>query len=126
MDISGLPSNYADYLSASSSATSKMNNISRAGNTGSTDEEMMDACKQFEQYLVEMVLDEVTDSMDLFGMGKSSSAAMSTGQDFLKDSMVQKLAEQVTDSANLGIAQQLYESMKRNGNTIDASSLPKE
>ena len=55
-------------------------------------------------------------------MGESTSGAMSTSKDFMKDAMVQKFSEKITEEANLGLAQQLYDSMKRN--TIDVSELP--
>ena len=114
MDISGLCSDYSAYLSSSSAAADKMNNIKRTDYTNATDDELMDACKQFEQYLVEMVMDEVMDTVDIFGTGEPSSSAMASSQDLMKDSMVQTMAKQLTDGSNLGIAQELYESMKRN------------
>ena len=114
MDISGLSSDYSAYLSSSSAAADKMNNIKRTDYTNATDDELMDACKQFEQYLVEMVMDEVMDTVDIFGTGEPSSSAMASSQDLMKDSMVQTMAKQLTDGSNLGIAQELYESMKRN------------
>ena len=114
MDISGLSSDYSAYLSSSSAAADKMNNIKRTDYTNATDDELMDACKQFEQYLVEMVMDEVMDTVDIFGTGEPSSSAMASSQDLMKDSMVQTMAKQLPDGSNLGIAQELYESMKRN------------
>ncbi|MBE5851413.1 MAG: hypothetical protein E7299_00425 [Lachnospiraceae bacterium] len=114
MDISGLSSDYSAYLSSSSAAADKMNNIKRTDYTNATDDELMDACKQFEQYLVEMVMDEVMDTVDIFGTGEPSSSAMASSQDLMKDSMVQTMAKQLTEDSNLGIAQELYESMKRN------------
>jgi len=114
MDISGLSSDYTSYLSASSSAADKMNHIKKADYTKATDDELMDACKQFEQYLVEMVMDEVMDTVDIFGTGEASSSAMASSQDLMKDSMVQTMSKQLAENANLGIAQELYESMKRN------------
>ena len=114
MDISGLSSDYSAYLSSSSAAADKMNNIKKADYTNATDDELMDACKQFEQYLVEMVMDEVMDTVDIFGTGDPSSSSMASSQDLMKDSMVQTMSKQLTEGANLGIAQELYESMKRN------------
>ena len=114
MDISGLSSDYSAYLSSSSAAADKMNNIKRTDYTNATDDELMDACKQFEQYLVEMVMDEVMDTVDIFGTGEPSSSAMASSQDLMKDSMVQTMAKQLADGSNLGVAQELYESMKRN------------
>ena len=122
MDISGLSTDYQNYLSRSSAATAKMDQIKNTDYQNATDEELMDACKQFEEYFVEMTLKEVFKTVDLFGMGGSSSSAMSTSKDLMKDGIVQKFAEKITEESNLGLAQQLYESMKRN--TIDVSELP--
>lgn len=122
MDISGLSTDYQNYLSRSSAATAKMDQIKNTDYQNATDEELMDACKQFEEYFVEMTLKEVFKTVDLFGMGESSSSAMSTSKDLMKDGIVQKFAEKITEESNLGLAQQLYESMKRN--TIDVSELP--
>lgn len=122
MDISGLNTDYQNYLSKSSAATAKMDQINNMDYENATDEELMDACKQFEEYFVEMTLKEVFKTVDLFGMGESTSSAMSTSKDLMKDGIVQKFAEKITEESNLGLAQQLYESMRRN--TIDVSELP--
>ena len=122
MDINGLNTDYTNYLSQSSAASAKMDQIRNTDYANATDEELMDACKQFEEYFVEMTLKEVFKTVDLFGMGESTSSAMSTSKDLMKDSIVQGFAEKLTEESNLGLAQQLYESMKRN--TIDVSELP--
>ncbi|MBD5551865.1 MAG: hypothetical protein HDQ96_11945 [Lachnospiraceae bacterium] len=122
MDINGLNTDYASYLSQSSAASTKINQLQNADYTNATDDELLDACKQFEEYFVEMTLKEVFKTVDLFGTGESSSSAMSTSKDLMKDSMVKTFAEKITENSNLGLAQQLYESMKRN--TIDVSELP--
>lgn len=122
MDINGLNTDYTNYLSQSSAASAKMDQIKNTDYSNATDEELMNACKQFEEYFVEMTLKEVFKTVDLFGMNESTSNAMSTSKDLMKDGMVQTFAEKITEEANLGLAQQLYESMKRN--TIDVSELP--
>lgn len=122
MDINGLNTDYTNYLSQSSAASAKMDQIKNTDYANATDEELMNACKQFEEYFVEMTLKEVFKTVDLFGMDESTSNAMSTSKDLMKDSIVQSFAEKITEDANLGLAQQLYESMKRN--TIDVSELP--
>ena len=73
-----------------------------------TDEELMDACKEFETYLVEQVI-------------KSTKKAMLSDEDsqgeYMKmfgDHLTQSYAEMITETGDLGIAQMLYESMKRN------------
>lgn len=122
MDINGLNTDYSNYVSQSSAASAKMNKIRNMDYKNATDEELMDACKQFEEYFVEMTLKEVFKTVDLFGMGETTSSAMSTSKDLMKDSVVQSFAEKITEESNLGLAQQLYESMRRN--TIDVSELP--
>ncbi len=122
MDIGGLNTEYQNYMTRSSEATAKMDQIKSTDYANATDEELMDACKQFEEYFVEMTLKEVFKTVDLFGTGESTSNAMSTSKDFMKDSIVQKFAEKITEESNLGLAQQLYESMRRN--TVNVSELP--
>lgn len=122
MDINGLNTDYSNYVSQSSTASAKINKLQNLDPAKANDEELMNACKQFEEYFVEMTLKEVFKTVDLFGMGESTSGAMSTSKDLMKDSMVQTFAEKITEESNLGLARQLYESMKRN--TIDVSELP--
>lgn len=122
MDINGLNTDYTKYMSQSSAASAKMNQIKNMDYANATDEELMSACKQFEEYFVEMTLKEVFKTVDMFGMNESTSSAMSTSKDLMKESMVRTFAEKITEESNLGLAQQLYESMRRN--TIDVSELP--
>jgi len=71
------------------------------------DKELMEACKSFETYFVEQVVkamrktipnnEEKNDYINYFG-----------------DMLYEKYSENITDSGELGIAQMLYESMKRN------------
>ena len=114
MDISDVSSSYSDYLASSAGAASKISSLSSKDYSGASDEEMMSACKEFEEYLVEMVMKEVTKTVDIFGDGEESNGTLSTQEDLLKDQMVREMATKVTDTGDLGIAQKLYESMKRN------------
>jgi len=95
--------------SAAAAKTEKLSSsLSNIEKGAATDEELMDACKEFETYLVEQVI-------------KSTKSAMLEDEDgegdYMKmfgDTMNQSYAEIITENANLGIAQMLYESMKRN------------
>ena len=94
---------------ASAAKTEKLSSsLSGIENGTATDEELMDACKDFEAYLVEQVI-------------KSAKKAMLSDEDsegaYMKmfgDTLTQSYAEMITETADLGIAQMLYESMKRN------------
>ena len=76
---------------------------------GASDEKMMDACKSFESYLVQQVMKQVKDSVAKSEEDKGEYMA------YFGDMLYEKYAEDITESGELGIAQQLYESMKRNG-----------
>jgi flagellar protein FlgJ len=91
-----------------SSATRKLESTLKDNNLEKMpDAELMEACKSFETYFVEQVVkamrktvpnnEEENDYMNYFG-----------------DMLYQKYSENITESGELGIAQMLYESMKRN------------
>lgn len=95
--------------SASAAKAEKLSSsLTNIENGQATDEELMAACKEFETYLVEQVI-------------KSTKSAMLEDEDsegdYMKmfgDTLNQSYAEIITENADLGIAQMLYEAMKRN------------
>ena len=76
-----------------------------------TDEELMDACKQFEAYFLEQMFKAM---MKTIPENEDMSGSTSTLMDYYKDEMVQQLASDSTENNSLGLAQMLYEQMKRN------------
>lgn len=105
MDISNLTNHVTDTVTSSTGSNWDKNNYANA-----SDEELMDACKEFESYLWEMVVKEMTKSINL-GMGEDSST--STMVDYYKDQVITDLASEITDSTSSSLAQTLYEQMKR-------------
>ena len=71
----------------------------------------MDVCKEFEAYFVEQVLKEMEKTIPK-NEDEDSSTSMLT--DYYKDEMIKTLAEGVCEQQSLGLAQQMYEQMKRN------------
>lgn len=73
-----------------------------------TDEELMEVCKGFEAYLLEQVMK---------GMEKTIPTEEKKNQylDYFGDMLYQEYAKSATETQGLGLAQMLYESMKRNG-----------
>ncbi|HKL98526.1 MAG TPA: rod-binding protein [Mobilitalea sp.] len=72
-----------------------------------TDEELMEVCKSFETYMIEQVMKEM----------KKSVSSEEEDNDYLKqfgDILYEEYAKNATENESLGIAQMLYESMKRN------------
>lgn len=106
---------YSDYYTQSVSGAangaqaseleSKLGNLSVED---ASDEELMEACKEFEAYLVEQVIKQVKESM--LDSEEDESGYMKV----FGDTMVQEMATTISDTESLGIAQSLYESMKNN------------
>lgn len=111
MDISNINSTYNDiYTSASDQAASKLQQQLDTDFTKATDDELMDACKQFESYFLEQVFKEMVKTIPR----EEKSGSISTLKDYYEDQMVQNLAAESTEQSSMGLAQMLYEQMKRN------------
>lgn len=106
MDISA----YTSQIT-STAVNNTGNNWSNNDYSKATDEELMDACKEFEAYLWEQVLSEMTKNIN-FGLDSESTS--STMIDYFKDETMQEIASQITESTTSSLAQSLYEQMKRN------------
>ena len=117
MDInfSSISDIYNKYLS--DSATQKSSSLSKlnasADYSKATDDELMSVCKEFEAYFLEQCFKEMTKTV---GTEEFSSGATSTLIDYYKDEMLRKVASDSTEQNSLGLAQMLYEQMKRNYN----------
>lgn len=116
MDISGIPSMYADYIQSQNTAETKLKEtISATDYSQATDDELLSACKQFEAYFLEQVFKGMQRTVDCLKTDESSSSGNSM-VDYFKDSAMQELASVSTELQGLGLAQKLYEQMKRNYN----------
>ena len=113
MDISGLSGYYSDIYSnaaSSQSAETIKNNLSSV-NSSTTDDELLDACKQFESYFVEQMFKAMWETVP---ESEYSSNASNSMMSYYKDEMIKTFAEDSTEQSGLGLAQMLYEQMKRN------------
>ena len=73
-----------------------------------TDEELMQVCKDFESYLVEQVFKSMEKTV------QRSEEEENEYMQYFGDNLYQEYASNISDKGDLGIAQTLYESMKRN------------
>lgn len=89
-------------------AVSLQGKLSKITEETSTDEEMLEVCKEFEAYLVEKVFDQMKDALT------DSEEEEGDYLSYFGDMMYQEYAKQIAENGELGLAQQLYESMKRN------------
>lgn len=125
MEINGIGSVYSDYLtsSATQSKTSTLESKLKSDSyANASDEELMNACKEFESYFLEQVFNAMMDTAKVFSDEEESSYA-SKMVDYFKDTAVQELTSQATDQNGFGIAQTLYEQMKRQYSAIDPATL---
>ncbi|MBO7386368.1 MAG: rod-binding protein [Lachnospiraceae bacterium] len=111
MDYSGI-SAYSNILTSQYN-TAKTNELKGKLTNGAaqSDEELMAACKEFEAYFIEQVFKGMEKTVV---KADNSSSSTSTVVDFYKDELYKKLAKQTTETNSIGLAQQMYDQMKRN------------
>ncbi len=90
-----------------SDSTSKLESKLNSNLDNSTDEELMDVCKSFESYFVEQLFKEMKKTVP-------DNDEDNEYLNYFGDMLYQEYAEDVTERGDIGIAQMLYESMKRN------------
>jgi len=113
IDIGNVASMYSNvYSTAANQTASKLQNkLDGSDYSTATEDELMDACKQFEAYFIEQMYKAM---MKTIPSNEETSHYTSNMMDYYKDQMIQSIAEQTTDQNGFGLAQMLYEQMKRN------------
>jgi len=123
MDISNISSltDYYTSVTGEAGATELARKLSGRAENASTDDELMDVCKQFESYMLEQVFKH----MDKTVMRNNDDKDASTENlvDYFRSRSIQELASQSTEKQGLGIAQQMYEQLRRNYG-LDENSIP--
>lgn len=92
-----------------SSSTNKLESNLGSDLKNSSDDELMDVCKSFESYFVEQVFKEMKKTVP-----QSEDEQNNEYMNYFGDMLNEEYAKNVTESGSMGIAQLLYESMKRN------------
>lgn len=123
---SGIGSYYMDSVSDTSSSTSELEKTLGSGDlSNASDDELMQVCKDFESYFIEQMFKSM-EKMIPKDEDEDESSSMSSMTDYYKEEMMSKYAEYASESdggKGLGIAQTLYEQMKR---TYGSSELPEQ
>jgi flagellar protein FlgJ len=112
---------YSSYYTQNSSVSGVQsealeNKIGNLSVEDSSDDELMEACKEFESYLLEQVIKQVKESM------LDSDEDENEYMNVFGDTMVENIASTISDTTDLGIAQSLYESMKNNLSNVNIVS----
>ncbi|MCI6164681.1 MAG: hypothetical protein MR675_05810 [Lachnospira sp.] len=135
--ITGLDNIYNNYTTKKTDSLE--NKLNSSDLSSATDDELMSVCKDFESYFVEQMLKSMEkmskidsdddDNRSLFssmaGITGTSDSGMSTLSSYFGGEMLSQLADSITESnggKGLGLAQTLYEQMKRNYQTTQIDS----
>ena len=127
--IDNLNSIYANSTYTNQTTNSISSKLNSTDFSKATDDELMEVCKDFESYFVEQMLKSMAkmSSADgsnsdniyasLFGVTEDSDSGMNTLSSYFGDELMSSMADKVVENQSgrgLGIAQTLYEQMKRN------------
>ena len=131
MDLTGL-GGYTDILTSNALQNAEKQKLDKlksaltsargAAEKDVEDPELLEACKKFEAYFLEQVFKEMEKTVPEHDYGDQAANSM---VDFFKDNAIQSLAEQATQGQGMGLANQLYEQMKRNINPVTAADIEK-
>ena len=113
IDLTGLSSYYTDIMAtqAQTAQSQKLQQSVSGDYSNATAEELMEACKEFEAYFLEQMFKEMAKTIP---DNDNEDATTQRLVDYFKDNAIQKIAAESTESNSLGLAQMLYEQMKRN------------
>lgn len=104
LDVSSMYDSYAS--SFSSTSASSLKDSLESVNSDSDDEELMNACKSFESYFVQKIIQQAEETV-------KSDDEEGEYLKYFGDTLTQAYADAITDSGEIGLAQQLYDSMKQ-------------
>ena len=127
MSLDGLYSQYSEMYTSnaakdSAKADKLKDTLATTDYSKSTEDELMEVCKEFEAYFTEQVfksLERMVPESD------EESSSTSSYMDYFGDMLTQEYAKSSTESNNgkgLGIAQMLYDQMRRNYGLDTAST----
>lgn len=108
--LSDVFNDYSDIYNKNSSASNIKNKLEGTDYSQSTDDELMDACKEFEAYFVEQAFKAMQKMVP-----ENEDSSSSDYMKYFGDTLVQEYAKSATNQGDgFGIANMLYEQMKRN------------
>ncbi len=112
MDIGSIGSMYLNNVKDSASRSTDLADKLKNGMEGKSDQELMEACKEFEAYFTEQIFKNMRKAM--VPASEEDSGSMSTLKNYFEDELWKNYSSQAADQSNNGLAQMLYEQMKRN------------
>ena len=122
MEIGSINAGFVNAVSDNAKAASNdITNKLKKDMSNADDKELMDVCKEFEAYFIEQVFKNMKKSM--VPQSASQSGADATLKDFYEDKLMSEYAAGAAKQSENGLAQMLYEQMKRNRGTVDPGQI---
>lgn len=112
LDGINFPSDYFKTVNGNSKTNSLESKLNSDMGT-SSEEELMEVCKEFEAYFTEQVFKQME---KMIPESEESSSSSSSLMDYCKDNLTQEYASMSSETQGIGLAQVLFEQMKRNYN----------
>ena len=104
---------FNDYLTKTNTeSSSKISQMSEDSLKGASDEKLMEACKEFETYFIEQIFKQAKEAFA--PEEESTDGSTQTLKDYYQDSLISEYAKMASGQQENGLAQMLYEQMKRN------------
>lgn len=107
---------YNTQTNNTSETTSKLEGKLSGDLSAASKDELMEVCKEFEAYFTEQVFKSM---QKMVPESASSDTATKTTMDYIEDMLTQEYASSSSENGGLGLAQILYEQMKRNYNITE-------
>ena len=108
LDISSIYNTYSSKLSSTSADS--LESTLKSTNSSSDDDELMEVCEDFESYFVQKIIEEAKKTLD-------NEDEQGEYMQYFSDTLNQEYANIITDNGGIGLAQQLYDSLKGTYNT---------
>lgn len=111
--IDSLNSVYSSGYLDNTTKTKELESALSSDLTAASQDELMDVCKEFEAYFTEQVFKAMK---KMVPESEGISSGTTSTLDYFEDMLYQEYAKSSTQNEGLGLAQMLYEQMKRNYN----------
>lgn len=109
MDISGL--GLSTSAVNSDLTSSKLTSTLEGDYSNSSDQELMEVCKEFEAYFTEQMFKAMEQTIP---KSEETSQATTTLNDYLSSEQLKQVATDSTENQGMGLAHMLFDQMKRN------------
>lgn len=108
ISLNGISGNDYSSVIAQTQTSGLEGTLGSIDSTKATDDEMMNACKEFEAYMIEQIYKSMEKTII------KADEEENEYETYFGDMRIQQYAKSVVDQGGIGLAQQLYEAMKRN------------